>query len=606
MKKTISMILASALAISAAVPVLAEDSFKDLSETGDYSWSYQYVEDMAKKGFISGYEDGTFRAGNSVSRLEAFALFARLMGSNNAVNEGVVSAAKAKYKDVLAQYELSYAEGDVAFMLYRGVLKEEELDTYFKDDKKKEAMPRYEAAILITKAMLGEAEATAEVLTDLEYSDVKDMPDDSKQYVYYVTKKEIMSGMGDGGFSPNTAVLRGQVAVMMSKTINAVNYEFKEAEVVTADFENNTIKIKDAEDVLYDADTKFFYQGEASTEEAIKEGQNIVLTFVKDGDGKKLAYADIVEKEEDATLNGTVEGIYRGYKGSGEKILLIIEDAMTGVSSEYECSDEVADNIELTNDDYARLTIENGVVVLITSMSQVSSIKDAVIKEINPMGIIKISHESESYNDKSYTLSNNAKIFKNGESIDFWGLYDGIVVDISLEYGLATKLEAKAEISTAEGTLSKYTVSDSPTMTLNENGTKTVYQISNKAEITYNGKKAKLTDLEIDAVVTVTVENNLVIGISATAPEEQPAVDSLTGVVKAVSPLTKVIMISYNNENSEVIEYIICGEETNLYVVPTLSEYSLDKINVGDTIVAYGEYLADRFMCTGVTVSPAK
>ena len=189
MKKPISMLLASAIAISSAIPVFAADTFTDVKTTGDYSWAYEYVENMADMGLISGYEDGSFRPANPVSRMDAFALFARIIGSNNAVNKATLEFAKAKYADVLADYDLSYVEGDVAFMLSRGILSEDELDTYFAGKKKTEPMPRYEAAILITKAMLAEEEATSEVLLDMEYTDVAEIPKNARQYVYYVSQR---------------------------------------------------------------------------------------------------------------------------------------------------------------------------------------------------------------------------------------------------------------------------------------------------------------------------------------------------------------------------------------------------------------------------------
>ena len=108
------MLLASAVAASMAVPVMAKDTFKDLD--GQYSWSKEYVEEMAQKGLIAGFDDGTYRPGNDVSRMDAFALFARLMGSNNEANEEILEAALEKYGDVLEDYKLKYTEGDIAYL----------------------------------------------------------------------------------------------------------------------------------------------------------------------------------------------------------------------------------------------------------------------------------------------------------------------------------------------------------------------------------------------------------------------------------------------------------------------------------------------------------
>ena len=44
--------------------------------------------------------------------------------------------------------------------MYKGALKKTDLDTYLKDDEKDTPMKRYEAAIIITKAMGGEEKGT--------------------------------------------------------------------------------------------------------------------------------------------------------------------------------------------------------------------------------------------------------------------------------------------------------------------------------------------------------------------------------------------------------------------------------------------------------------
>ena len=174
------MLLASAITASSMVSVMAADRFSDVT---DEHWAKEYVEDMAARGIISGFEDGTYKPEQDVSRRDAFALFARLIGSTNESNKDVLEIAKEKYKDILKDYQLTYAEGDIAFLLYRGVIDEEDLDKYFKDTKKTESMQRYEAAILITKAMLAEDAATNEVLIDLAYDDVAEIPSEAKQYV---------------------------------------------------------------------------------------------------------------------------------------------------------------------------------------------------------------------------------------------------------------------------------------------------------------------------------------------------------------------------------------------------------------------------------------
>lgn len=611
MKKTIAMLAASAIALSATMPVFAADTFKDVSEEGSFGWAYEYVEDMAAKGLISGYEDGTFKPEKPVSRLEAFALFARLMGSNNEINEEVLEAATEKYKDVLKGYELSYAEGDVAFMMSRGVLAEDELDTYFEGNKKSEAMPRHEAAVLITKAMLAEEVATSEVLIDLEYTDTKDIPNSAKQYVYYVSEKGIINGMGDGTFAPNAGVRRSEVAVMMSKTISCVNYHFEAATLEDFDTDRNNVKITDYEEEIgYNENTKFLESCEAATEDDMEKGQRVVMTYSEDDTGVHLAFVDILVSEVDSS----VLGIFRNYKSAGGELMITIEDPDTNKTAQYECrtsasvilNDESVNINALRSGDYVKLNISGGKVIEIIAMEKKQTVSNAKIKEIDPIGKIIISHDNPEYDNKEYAIASTVMIMKNGDTSEFSKLYEGDTVTLSLEYGVLTKIVAKSTVQTITGNLASYTVSASPSLTIKIDGKEHTYKIPSNVAVTNNGETVKLADLTIGGTVTLTIESDVVKSISVTQSTGTNAGDSITGVVTAVNPTANVIVVTTNASGVEESVYITCDKYTKYYVVPTLSEYSIKQIEIGDTIVAYGDRSTGIFICSGVTVSPAK
>ena len=610
MKKSISMLIASAVALSTVMPVFAADTFKDVKTTGDFAWAYEYVENMAEKGLISGYEDGTFRPGNSVSRMEAFALFARIMGSNNQINKGTVELAKEKYADVLKAYDLSYAEGDVAFMLSRGVLSEDELDTYFEGKKKSEPMPRHEAAVLITKAMLAEAAATSEVLIDMDYTDVTDIPKNARQYVYYVSQKAIMSGMGNGEFSPSTPVRRSEIAVMMSKTIDSVNYFFEATKLVNVDTGANNIKIKDFDDAIgYNENTKFYKDVEEASENAMKTGQSVVLTYSEDDSGVHLAFVDIVA----ADVEETISGIFRGYSSAQGALTVTLEDPVTGKTTVYDCNpsvtvtiNELASDInKVVNGAYVTLGLADEAVIEVSSMQKTENITGAEIVSVNPMGTITINHEDEKYDGKAYGLATGAKVYKNGDVAEFSTLYRGDTVALTLEYGVLTKIVATSKTSTITGVIKSYTISATPSLTIKKDGEELTYDIPSGVTVTFNGEEAKLADLEIGTNVSLTIESDAVKKISANTAGGVTSSSSITGIVTAVNPTANVIIVSYNEGGSETTAYLTCTNNTKYLVIPTLKDYTLKQIQVGDTVVAYGDRSTGIFVCSGVTVTPA-
>ncbi len=54
-------------------------TFKDVSYD-THSWAIDAIESMADQGLIKGYSDGTFKPDNTVSKLEALSLVARVLG----------------------------------------------------------------------------------------------------------------------------------------------------------------------------------------------------------------------------------------------------------------------------------------------------------------------------------------------------------------------------------------------------------------------------------------------------------------------------------------------------------------------------------------------
>ena len=75
MKRLASLLLALALCAGLAVPALAaEAGFTDVPEDHPF---YAAVMDCAAKGITSGYADGTFKPGNSVTRAQFCVMLSR-------------------------------------------------------------------------------------------------------------------------------------------------------------------------------------------------------------------------------------------------------------------------------------------------------------------------------------------------------------------------------------------------------------------------------------------------------------------------------------------------------------------------------------------------
>lgn len=64
-------------------------SFTDIS-AAQYSWAADYIQEMYEEGYVTGYEDNTYRPDNEVTRQECLSLFARAMGSGDEANKEIL------------------------------------------------------------------------------------------------------------------------------------------------------------------------------------------------------------------------------------------------------------------------------------------------------------------------------------------------------------------------------------------------------------------------------------------------------------------------------------------------------------------------------------
>ena len=217
-KKFLSGILCAVMLLSTIS--VAAATFSDVENDPTVAWAKPYITEMSEKGYIKGYEDGTFKPNNSISKTEALILLSRMIGVNDSSFADSVDFATKEFASVLSSYSTNYAK-EVSFLLYAGILDEGELDTYISSSNKNQPLKRYEAAILLTKLLGAEEEVLGNAFVSSSYADTVEIPDSARAYVEYVKEQGIMEGMGKDSsgkpkFSPNTAVTRGQMAKILS------------------------------------------------------------------------------------------------------------------------------------------------------------------------------------------------------------------------------------------------------------------------------------------------------------------------------------------------------------------------------------------------------
>ncbi len=587
-KQIIGSILVLAMSVSMAIPTFAA-TFSDMNDK-EWEWAKSYVEEMADMGLINGYEDGTFRPGNSVTHQEALALFARAMGSANASNDEVNEIALKQYGDILKPYGL-YANEEVAYLLYRGALKTTELDVYLKGSLRDQPMKRYEAAVIITKALGKESEAKNNVLTDLSYTDALDIPIDAINYVYQATKDGIMQGMGNGTFSPNTDVLRSQMAVMLYRTVDKIGLSIETGKLIKVDTATRNITAKDSEGfqylIGYSDSVVMKVEGTATQYADMPNGVDAVFTYYNDS----LVYVDTLTSIPDET----VTAIYSGYSNTSGTLKVSVYKKASGTNdiTTYTCANDVslmyngspATINSFVKEDQVELAISRGKVTSISGGPKTVEIKNATVKsvEIDPDFKLTITHADKAYNEKSYNIDSNVIVKKNGTEATFRDIYIGDKVNITTEYGVITKVIATSDSRTVEGTIAQVSISTlESSITAKVNGEEQTFQVPKSATVLVNGEDGTLYDLRVGDVVKLTIESQAVTKVAITS--STATVKQLMGTVTAVNSSYGFITISVAGTDGNVTSETIFADKDVTVLDINGNKKAFKNVAVGQTV----------------------
>lgn len=591
MKKILKVAASMLLAVAMTTPAFAAptetntEKFSDIN-TENFAWAKPYINEMAEKGLIAGYSDGTFKPDNDVTRLEALSLFARAMGSTNEVNEEILEIAHEKYDDVIKNYGLTWGKDEIAYLMYKGALKKTDLDTYLKDKEKDTPMKRYEAAIIITKAMGGEAKALSDLGVVLDYTDAREVPANAIQYVGFATDNKIMEGMGDNTFSPNTTVKRSQMAVMLSRTVDKTNYKFEKQKLVSIDASTRTITTRrpDGEEgsYVYTDDTAMKNRGDETQPKDMYTGVDAILTFA----GDKLVAVDTTSTQPDKTVTGT----YVSYStSSGVTTIRVTPIGETEVQS-YECASDLAVTYDgtpatirsFTKGDVMTLQIVNGKVSVITGENKTTTISGAIVESVSvdEEVTMTISHGDKSYDGQTYIVSNDVSVTKNEAPSSLDKIYKGDRVTLTLEYGVISKIKASSNQKVVEGTIQALTISTQSTMLVKVKDEVMTYEIPKNVEILINGEEGSLYDFRVNDKVKLTLESDAIKKIVAETTQESSG--NITGVVTGVN--TSYGVISVLPTGADDSKQAFCKDDATTFVTADGKSKKMKDIKVGQTV----------------------
>lgn len=197
-KKKRCMAMAAALTMSLAISSTALAAIP--SDIGGH-WAQGTIIQWTSKGYISGYEDGTFKPDNSITRAE----FVRLVNQSM----GYTKTGNAYFSDVSSSY---WGYNDIQKGVAAGYVRGDGNGKFRPNDP----VSRQEAAVMISQICgLGQDYSAAAKYTDYRY-----IPSWAAGYVGAVSKAGIMSGYPDGDFKGDRYLSRAEAVIALDKALN--------------------------------------------------------------------------------------------------------------------------------------------------------------------------------------------------------------------------------------------------------------------------------------------------------------------------------------------------------------------------------------------------
>lgn len=256
MKKKMALALSVVMASSCMSVTGYAANFKDINDV-PWDGAKTVINSVADLGLLSGYEDNTFRARNSVTYCEAIQmLYATLQRSGTA--KQMDAADHYKYISFLQGYNIpTWAQAAVAYGLQNSIITTNDM-VKFMSGKTSNFATRQDVAKMFGNALAVRYDVDRSMKAAVAFKDFYLISDDSAILVDLLARLGIVSGDNGNNFNPTNNINRAEMAVMLDKTYNLLKNGVETTGTIT-EFEDSgsyykvTIKTDDGTSIDFHA-----------------------------------------------------------------------------------------------------------------------------------------------------------------------------------------------------------------------------------------------------------------------------------------------------------------------------------------------------------------
>lgn len=613
MFKKVVAVLAAVVMLMSVVSVSAakENIFPDVNEN-NFAWAADAINEMVELSIIKGYTDGTFKPERSITKAEALVLSARVLGYTDEANAPFAEFAEEFYADAIEEFDAKYP-GEVAYLMYKDVLREKELASYIGGENANAPMKRYEAAVLLTKVLGAEGEIDDIDGTSTPYTDSNDIPSVAKAYVNYVTEIGLMQGMNKtdevNEFAPLFEVNRAQMSMLLYRLMDIIDQEITVATLKSADEDDRTITYITEEgkttsiNIPYNIEPIVKKDGYVS--KLSKLAPYSVLALVRRG-GDLYAVETITVEGDD-----TFEGVLSSYSSKTATIkVYTLEDSSDII--EYPLAENVsiiregnaATLTDLVKQDYVVLTITGGEVAVLEAYAKDENVRGTLTNIIlEPEMALEVKLTNGDIYE--YLVADEVTAKRNDKGVEFSDIKVGDKVNLTVRYGYVAVISATGVSDKISGTIDSITIATMPSIKIKPAGASSAqsYSLARDAEYVIDGEAGDIYSLRLGATVTVNIESDTVVKITSTTPSQSAAI---VGVIDSVNKSYGFLTMKVTEADGSETSMQVFLKKSGIKIIDSESgkDVTSSALKAGQTISVTGAINTGAFEASTIIILP--
>ena len=591
-KQVLRRIVAGSLTAAMLTTLAAAADFKDIKS----HWAKSYIEDLAGKGKISGYEDGSFKPDAQVTNLETLIFVSRLCIDDSLPQDKILEKWSTVIKAAMKNTN-EWAYKNLAVCLESGILTQAELEALCQSNTMGKPATREDLAVYLVRAMgLAPVAATLKVYP-LSFADVSTISADAKPAVYLLSQSKIVEGMENNKFQPQGQVTRGQVAAMLSRAMEYMsknslvaqlpeytNYAFEAGTVAsfTVDGSNVVLSLRNAKEETVEVKVP-------NTVPFVQDGAKVDASAITTGAYARVCYKSATDKTVERVTLLTSPKVLSGSLLTVDQNKVSLKDAAGASSTLYfdrftqvlaggKVGDRTIIDAGSGYQTVSCITDGTGKVLSIKLMGGtyaetgiIAEIADGKLLVNNTSGILT-----------RYDIPTGAQITLSGTAGALTTKQVGrfATVRISYDTGKVTKVEVDNTTDYVQAIFDSVTVYEgSSTMKVAaiSTGNTANYKMQSGTKIYYEGKEINSINLGKGSMVTLKLNNNQIVDVQA-ASGNYTTQGSLAGITFGTT-----IIMEIKDEDGNMMLFNLTPSRLPSILRDGKSS-SIDKLTSADTI----------------------